>query len=77
MKGNLARMITGGNIPTRKVNILWYHFHRYSRLYLVLGRIRAHPRRITSYEKQDRSMELAIGRQRRYSILRFHLIHEV
>ena len=51
MKGNLARMITGGNIPTRKVNILWHHFHRYSRLYLVLGRIRAHPRRITSYEE--------------------------
>ena len=25
--------------------------HRYSCLYLVLGRIRAHPRRITSYEE--------------------------
>ena len=51
MKGSLARMITGGNIPARKVNILWYHFHCYPRLYLVLGRIRAHPRRITSYEE--------------------------
>jgi len=54
MKGSLARTITGGNIRTRKASMLLRHYKVHlcdSYPYLVLGRIRAHPRRITSYEE--------------------------